>query len=106
MSAVSDFAGPTKPVPVGGQWTRRVPSTPRGPIGSTSLYELTSAEKNELNVSYDYREDSGDPRVNANGTFVISRTDFSVRSYRATIRNVRVDAETPPATIVVVMTRV
>jgi hypothetical protein len=108
LGTVCEFTPPGRPVEAGASWKSQVPIIDGRPA-SDSEYAFRGSTKLKSSrawkVDYRYRELTGEPQATAQGTFMLDPIDFSVVSFDATILNVRVDEETPPATIKVKMER-
>jgi hypothetical protein len=108
LGTVCEFSPPGKPVAPGATWKSQVPVIDGRPA-SDSEYAFRGSTKLKSSrawkVDYRYRELTGEPQATAQGTFLLDPIDFSVVNLTATILNVRVDQETPPATIKVKMDR-
>lgn len=107
LSTVTEFYPPERPIEFGSKWSHQIPQNAqhRVPLAFTD-YTLVGEEGGNLRVDFKYEElFNGADAPSAEGQFYLDPKTFALNGYSAVARNVRMDEETPPGTMVITLRR-
>lgn len=106
FSRAGEYQAPPKPVAIGEKWTHEFPADKKlGLPKAKGTYQLLSETTDQLKVSIDYEELSGNEPTSAKGTATVQKSDGLPISVESSVKNLRFQEGVPPGTAKLTMAK-